>query len=326
MVLDQAIPPIDKACGEGLLPDGIAILDRLGIRVPAHLGFHFTGIRFSDYQSSVVSNFRTGYGIGMRRTHLHALLLESAQELGVKMTWGAKQIGLSEALEKFDYVLAADGQHSQMRRQAGLDSTLYEHRRFGFRRHYRVTPWSSHVEVYWGPACQLYVTPVAPHEIGVALLSRNPQLRVVHALRYFPELQSRLARAEATSREMGNLSLSRKFRRVTRDRVALLGDASGSVDAITGEGISLSFQQALALAQALDSGHLETYQRAHSALNRRPRFMSSLLLKLDAYPRLQRYAFAGLASFPGIFSACLAAHVSAFPTASLSRKASFKHG
>jgi flavin-dependent dehydrogenase len=45
--------------------------------------------------------------------------------------------------------------------------------------------------------------------------------------------------------------------------VALVGDASGSVDAITGEGLCLLFQQAVALAAALEAGDLALYQAEH---------------------------------------------------------------
>jgi hypothetical protein len=31
VVADSAHPPIDKACGEGLMPDGVAALARLGV-------------------------------------------------------------------------------------------------------------------------------------------------------------------------------------------------------------------------------------------------------------------------------------------------------
>ena len=33
LVVDRARPPIDKACGEGLMPDGVEELRRLGIRL-----------------------------------------------------------------------------------------------------------------------------------------------------------------------------------------------------------------------------------------------------------------------------------------------------
>ena len=69
--------------------------------------------------------------------------------------------------------------------------------------------------------------------------------------------------------------------------VALVGDASGSVDAITGEGLSLSFLQAEALAGAMVENDLSMYQRAHKKMARRPTFMARLLLLfLDSQNRV----------------------------------------
>ena len=39
-------PPIDKACGEGLMPDSRMMAERLGISLPPTLGYEFRGIRF----------------------------------------------------------------------------------------------------------------------------------------------------------------------------------------------------------------------------------------------------------------------------------------
>jgi flavin-dependent dehydrogenase len=55
-----------------------------------------------------------------------------------------------------------------------------------------------------------------------------------------------------------------------RERTALAGDASGSVYAITGEGLFLAFRQAEALADAIASGDLAIYQRTHRRIVRRP--------------------------------------------------------
>src|SRR6476660_1450679 len=63
--------------------------------------------------------------------------------------------------------------------------------------------------------------------------------------------------------------------------VALVGDASGTVDAITGEGLCLSFRQAEVLAECFAAGNLERYQQLHRALARRPTLMARLMLTLD---------------------------------------------
>ena len=317
-VVDCAIPPIDKACGEGLMPDSIAVLAQLGIAVSPDLGFRFTGIRFCGKHSSVVADFPSGKGLGVRRTVLHSLLIRRAQEIGVTLAWGVKNVHISntgvsvnDQLLRVGFVVAADGQNSTVRREAGLSRTVSERRRYGFRRHYRIAPWSSYMELYWGPRCQIYITPVAAEEVCVALISRESHLRLDAALAHFPDVRSRLKGAPSVSKEMGALSVSRTLDSVCNDKVALVGDASGSVDAVTGEGLCLAFRQSLALAEALRAGDLEAYQSRHRKLSRLPQTMASLMLSLDNYPSFQRRALASLARRPGVFEKLLAVHVGA---------------
>ena len=97
--------------------------------------------------------------------------------------------------------------------------------------------------------------------------------------------------------------------------VALIGDASGSVDAITGEGLCLGFHQALALADAMESGNLAQYESAHRRLGARPRFMADLMLSVDRWPGLRKRALPALAAHPDLFSGLLAMHVGAAKTA-----------
>src|SRR5206468_3271686 len=131
-----------------------------------------------------------------------------------------------------------------------------------------------YVETYWGPGCQFYVTPVAPGEICLVLMTRQRRQRISDALALFPQLQSRLAAAAATTPERGALAVTRKLAHVTNNNVALIGDASGSVDPITGEGICLAFHQAPALADSLAAGDLSIYEASHRRICRPARFMS----------------------------------------------------
>lgn len=289
-VVDAGWPPIDKACGEGVLPAGVRALYRLGVRISRSDVFAFRGVRFLGDGGAVEAVFRSEPGLALRRTRLHEILTAHARELGIRLIWGTRAADLAD-VRACGWIVGADGINSQVRRNAGLGAALSESWRFGFRRHYRVSPWTDFVEVHWGSRCQLYVTPVSEDEIGVALLSRDPGLRMDRALVDFPELQRRLQGAEQSSTERGAVTASRRFRRVCRGRTVLVGDASGSVDAITGEGLTLSFCQALVLAEALYTGDLSFYEAEHRRLSRRPGLAARLLLLLDRFPWLRRSTF-----------------------------------
>jgi flavin-dependent dehydrogenase len=303
-VVEAARRPVDRACGEGILPEGVEVLRQLGISLSTVEAFPFRGIRFLQGRTSVEASFPFGCGLALRRTMLHEILASRAAELGVRLSWGVRLADLSE-LPPCRWTVGADGQNSRVRRDSGLDAGSRASCRFGFRRHYAIAPWSDFVEVHWGSRCQIYVTPVSPSEIGIALLSRDSHLRLDAALREFPELQQRLKGVAASSSERGAVTASRRLRSVFRGSTVLIGDASGSVDAITGQGLSLSFHQAIAMAEALCSGDLTSYQAEHSRLARRPILAANILLSLDRFPLLRRSIISALAYHPPAFAQLL---------------------
>jgi len=306
---DAATPPIDKACGEGLMPDGVAALRKLGVELSDTEAHTFRGIRFLEAQRAFQAEFAAGKALGVRRTVLHSRLVAAAEASGVRMLWGTPVASLDQA-PRARWIVGADGFHSRVRRWAGIAAPLVRVR-YGFRIHYRVAPWTDFMELYWGPGSQIYVTPIGPQEICVALISRHPHLRVEQALAQYPRLSARLAGAPHASPERGAVTASYGLPRVWQDRTALIGDASGAVDAITGEGLCLAFHQAAALAEALASGDLGRYQDAHRRLARRPWLMSNLLLAMDRRDWLRRPAFRVMASQPRIFQSLLSFHLCA---------------
>ena len=322
-VLDCAVPPIDKACGEGLMPDSLAALKKLGVRLPG-VGTALRGIRFFDKSTVVSAEFPNGVGRGLRRVLLHQALLSRAEELGIQMLWGIKNVHTQQGRVTFrgghvdaQLIVGADGQKSAVRQDAGLKAAAGEKRRFGFRRHYGMRPWSEYVEIYWGDSFQIYVTPVASDQVCVALISTDPHLRLDAAISMLPDLAEKLTGALQVTAERGSLSVTRRLKRVFSDGYALLGDASGSVDAITGEGMCLAFQQASALVMALNAGDMNLYQRAHQRIGAKRRQMAALMLLLDGHPALRRKSISALASNPGVFRALLSAHISGKPLTEL---------
>jgi flavin-dependent dehydrogenase len=319
VVADLALPPIDKACGEGLMPQAVAELKALGVTLgPAH-AVPFRGIRFLSEGRVAEGVFPQAYGLGIRRTTLHQALVERAAEAGVQSLWGTRvksigrgEIWLDSCRVQSRWIIGADGQNSRVRKWAGLDRGRPQETRFGFRQHFRVAAWTDFVEVHWGRHCQIVVAPVGQDEVCLVVTSRSPQLRLKEALYQFPEIARRLEGHPAVTKDLGAISALRIIRKVCREPFALVGDASGSVDSLTGEGLGLAFQHANALAQALANDDLNQYEMAHRRINRPPELMSRIMLALEGRAWLRRRALDALAREPHLLERLLATHAGTF--------------
>jgi len=325
VLADGAQPPIDKACGEGLLPDGLAALQLLGVQVPIFEGRPFRGIRFLSSAAAVDAPFPgDSFGLALRRTSLHRILTDRAAQLGVELLWRTPVTGISAGgvqmgsqLVQARWIVGADGANSRVRRWAGLDLGPRPRMRYAFRQHFRVPPWTDRMEVHWSAHCQGYATAVSESQVCVAIASHDPNLRLEEGLRFLPRLKERLGQAEISSAERGALTGNRKLKRVWRGNVVLVGDASGTVDAITGEGLGLAFNQAVVLAECLESGDLARYQAEHRRLALRPWWMARLMLTLDGRSRLQHRTLQVFERRPRVYQRLLELHVGARPSARL---------
>jgi flavin-dependent dehydrogenase len=316
IVADGAKPPIDKACGEGLMPNTLLALSELGVSIHPFDGRAFRGIRFLDGRDSAKASFHGLSGVGVRRTVLHQKMVARAEECGVSLLWNTPVTGLTKEgailggqAMTAKWIIGADGIQSRVRRWSGLNRNTQQELRFAQRRHYRVKPWTDCMEIYWGQKMQAYITPLGEEEICLALISREPQKSFEEAWRQYPELATRLRNSKAIDAERGAVTAMRTLDRVYKGNIALIGDASGSVDAITGEGLGLSFRQAVALADALEAGQLERYQAAHRHFAMRPMFMGHLLLLLDHCSLIRKRVLRALAKDHELFARLLALHI-----------------
>jgi flavin-dependent dehydrogenase len=325
IVADGAEPPIDKACGEALMPDAIMALERLGVAVPAAEACPLRGVRFLSSGLSAETVFPPGSsGLSVRRTALHRIMTERAAALGADLLWqstvtkiSGENVQVGERSIRALWIVGADGAYSRVRRWANLEAHSRTGLRYAFRRHYRVPPWTDRMEIYWGKHVQGYATAVNNEQVCVAVASRDPALRLEESLPAFPELSARLRAAETVSAERGSVTTNRKLKRVWRGNVALIGDASGTVDAITGEGLGLSFSQAVVLAGCFRSGNLGRYQDAHRRLALRPLLMARLMLTLDGHPGFQQRTLRVLRKRPEVFRRLVALHVGSLSPFSL---------
>jgi flavin-dependent dehydrogenase len=327
-VIDAMKPPIDKACGEGLMPDSLESLAALGFDTNLDLRDAETarlrGIRFVGDSTSNEAAFPASPGLGIRRTVLHQLLLDRALNLGVRFHWENSVQHIEHATEgtlvytnhqtlRAGYLIGAEGHYSRIATWAGLTDASVHSRRIGLRQHYSITPWTDFVEVYWSNFGQAYITPNSSKEICVAFIANKKIPSPHEALTHFPALARRLAAAQLSGTARGSITLHRKLRRVTTGNIALIGDASGSVDAVTGEGLALCFRQAAALAIALKADDLSLYQRAHRRIQRLPNLMSRSLLLMDRSPRLRDRALSIFQRRPILFEQLLQKHIGYSP-------------
>lgn len=284
-VVERRPGPVDKACGEGLMPHTLRHLDKLGIT--PH-GKPFRGITYLDSVRRVEARFPGGAGRGVRRTVLSEALYDTAASAGVRIVRGdiraVEQSGESVQCSGFQarYLAAADGLHSPVRRQIGLDRPSDRGRRWGIRRHFQIAPWSDTVEVYWSAHTEAYVTPVADDCVGVAILSSRQGGFDDH-VREFPALETRLAGAShGAARAAG--PLRQRASRQHRGRIMLVGDAAGYVDALTGEGLGIALGGAELVVDAVLAGSAENYTRQWRRMSRRYRLMTAALLAASNSP------------------------------------------
>lgn len=303
--------PIDKACGEGLMPPAVGALQALGVDPAGHM---LRGIRYRDPTHSVDAEFRSGPGRGVRRTALHDALAKRAETAGVevvpkRITEFCQSASSVEASGiKARYLVAADGLHSPTRRACGLDPVAKPSRqaRYGLRRHFRIAPWTDFVEVHWSSGSEAYVTPVDDGLVGVAILG-PPGAAFEDRLAAFPDLRDRLAGASADAdagpvRGAGPLRQAVRRRVAPGGRVLLVGDASGYVDALTGEGISVGLAQARALAACLAADRPSDYERQWRRVSRRSNLLTAALLAARGNAVLGPRVVPAAAALPRIFT------------------------
>lgn len=303
VVLEQREGPIDKACGEGLMPGAVRALRELGVPLG---GRPLRGIRYLDDRRQAEARFRDGDGMGVRRTELQAALLSRALAGGVRVVAGragpVHQDGGSVTAGGLTarYLVAADGLHSPIRTQLGLGLPDRRERRYGLRRHYAVQPWTDLVEVHWSAGAEAYVTPVAEDLVGVAVLTHH-RAPYEQQLERFPRLAARLP-PEAATAVRGAGPLRQRVRCHVAGRVLLVGDAAGYVDALTGEGIAVSLASARALVRALVAGRPERYEAGWAAASRRYRVLTESLLWARRHPPLARSIVPAAALLPQAFA------------------------
>jgi len=325
--------PREKPCGEGLMPAGVAALERLGLAADVG-GEPFLGIRY--HVDSVTAegpfpkvNGRQLTGRTQRRLHLDSVLFRAAAatpgvaahvgvRVGVPLRENGRVAGLlvENTPRRGRFVVAADGTHSRLRRALGLD-TPGGPKRFGARAHFRLAsgaeqpPW---VDVFVRPGYELYIAPLPHRELLVAALADQRALggRVersfVRWCRREPALAARLEGAEQVTPLLCQSALAARARSGVAPGVVLLGDAAGSLDPITGGGMTHALLTAELLAEHLAPGFdrgddwLAAFEQERELLLRDYRRVTQMVLWVAEHTRVARPLLSSLRMVPGVLS------------------------
>ncbi len=326
VVLERQHTPVDKACGEGLMPPGLAALRTWNVPIsPADTG-RFTAIRWVQEDGRYVeAPLPAPGGLGVRRLALHEALAKRARAAGVELREGCAVKAHRDAGDRVELdtsggavsarlLVAADGLHSPLRKAAGLEDEPRGPRRFGLRQHFALRPWGERVEVHFAEGLEAYVTPAGANRVGIAFLWEDGQVPAPISfdamLTRFPRLKEQLGAAPPDSKAMGAGPLLQHVHGAVRGRLVLLGDAAGYVDAITGEGLTLAFDQAKVLGRLLpgaleDPRELHAYEEASRRAFKSYARLASSLVALARRPALRRAALNRLIANPSLFAFAL---------------------
>ena len=134
----------------------------------------------------------------------------------------------------------------------------------------------------------------------------------------FPRLQERLQGVLPLDIPLAIGPLQRTALRPIAPGLILLGDAAGYLDALTGEGLSLAFAQALALEETvvplllassrrkvLSLPDLTAYRQAYQRTVRSYYWMTHLVLWLSHHPALAEQVIGLLGARPALFQSLL---------------------
>ena len=315
LLLDRALFPREKICGEGLMPAGAAILQELGVlqELSRQGARPFQGIHFClPGENRVALNFQevseTASGWITPRVTLDSCLVRLAErQPGVTFRQGfavqsikirpqgVEVEGLCEGIRhtyRAKALVGADGIHSRFHRGFGIRRHSQSFQRFALSAQY------SHfkgprdiVEVHCCRAGEAYVAPLGAGRARITLLlfkaacsASHPRLADFYFehLKLFPELMRQVKNPYPKGPIGSTSPVSLQLSHCHASRLILVGDAAGAVDPVTGQGMTIALKDAQlacrVLERQLPSGQLSSQDLAPYSTQRKAYFLPSFKL------------------------------------------------
>jgi geranylgeranyl reductase family protein len=300
LLADKAPFPRDKPCGGGLTMRAVR---QLPFSVDPVVEDRTTRVRLGlDFTRRVERHMDEPLVLMTQRKRLDAYLVEQAARAGAEFRDGVKvsdlvleeggvQAQVDGSRVAATHALLADGANGISARAVGLD----DGRDYGVALEANVPYGVVSEEDYRGLLClELanvpggygWVFPKGDHvNVGVGGWEREgPRLRQ-HLTRFCHEYG--IPESSLEDVRGYRLPLVHPRARLAKGRVALLGDAAGLVDPLSGDGIYEAFLSARLAGEAVLSGDLESYDRElRRALSSQLSAAWGAKVALDRFPRL----------------------------------------
>lgn len=306
-LLEKTRHPRPKACGEGLLPHGVAALSSMGLDFP---GTRVGGLRYvSPSGLTAEADFPSGYGMVVRRETFDEFLFEAAAatpnvEVHTDTVYDPERW-------KARWLIGADGLNSQFHRRPEFPAASPSTRRVGLSTHMRgLDVDRNRVEVIFHEGGEVYLAPSGDDEALVACLYQQRSLppgasnedRVLRTLISLDRLRGRRSSLAFTTPVRGAGPLGLSVRSIATDDTLLVGDAAGAPDPVVGEGMSLAILSARAAANAIASGRPHDYQNERRKLAAGPNWVAGWILRASCRPAITNRMISSLARHPDLFT------------------------
>ncbi len=256
-LFDPADASADKPCGEGLMPEGVDVLEYMGLTDVLARARPFAGLRYVIPRTLPLDVPFAAAGRSITRPDLQAAIdaaidraptiVRFREAASVGRTGGRFDVRGSEGAHIDSSTLAvADGSSGHAAEWLGRRARR-RRTRIGIRTRFEAHSPLDRVEIHMGHACEVYLTPLPDGLVNAAILvdataveHRDVDALVLWALDRNPPARARLG--PCVTRPEARTLHSYRARELSDGRAFLVGDAGWEVDPIVGCGVTLALQ------------------------------------------------------------------------------------
>jgi len=277
----------ERVCGAYLCPAGVALLQELDLLEETTSGMRsLLGMKLvAPNERELHTRFPQDpkfpdYGISLLRPQFDNTLLATARHSGANIRMGDRMQSLHRTATGWNIelhtgeiiptrlLIGADGRKSRVAKLTGLATAPWQERVALHVDVPSLTPTEPYGEMHvFNDGTYIGLNPIGTHTLNVSALCDPHELQRTTAMAFInqrtqasPHLRSRIAPLTDASKVRATFPAAASVTSVITNHAALIGDASGFLDPLTGEGIYQALWTARALAEEVTGARNYTTQ------------------------------------------------------------------